>query len=221
MYDGDPDQLSGDPEDVDITHYRDFWCLKYSVTSVYSTVDPEGVDKPISPESLRMHLVMNQAVFNRTKSYLALPPEFSWKQIEERFGPPMYSQKDWLKRWKEEAQNVAVLYFYSHADGKNIGLGTDSISANDLSLNLAEGSAGLPCLVFLNCCSTAVGHPHGGFLEATAGSRFCGFIGAEASLPEVYALRFGSAFSTILRGCTVLEVMDSLRWQHWPLEHPL
>src|ERR1019366_9037916 len=27
VYDGDPEQLSGDPADTDCNHYRDFWCI--------------------------------------------------------------------------------------------------------------------------------------------------------------------------------------------------
>ena len=73
-------------------------------------------------------------------------------------------------------------------------------------------------IVFLNGCHTAVGDPGGGFLEATGGSGFCGFIGTETGIPDVFALRFGSAFlCQILRGGTVTEVMSALRAAHWPL----
>ena len=221
VYDGDPEQLSGDPADTDFNHYRDFWCIKYRVATVYSTVDPEGTNKPLPADILRVHLVFNQNVLARAEPYLIKSGEPSWKWILDRFGPTIGSQKDWLARWSTEYDKVGILQFYSHADGSNIGLGVDSISANDLAQDLAgqQSDTALPCLVFLNGCSTAVGAPNGGFLEATAGSRFCGFIGAEASIPEVYALRFGSAFLyEFLRGeNTVLEIMQILREQHWPL----
>ena|ERR1051325_6203336 len=221
VYDGDPDALSGKADDIDINQYRNFWCIKYHVASVYYTVDPEGANAPVSAASLRVHSVVNQGVLDRTAPYLKECGGPLWDWMVGRFGPPLHSQKEWLSKWHAESNQVAVLYFYSHADGANIGLGADTISANDLAQELGESGAqgAPPCLVFVNGCSTAVGHATGGFLEATSGSRFCGFIGAEASIPDVYALRFGSAFlCELMRGeRTVLEIMDAFRAQHWPL----
>jgi hypothetical protein len=220
VYDGDPERLSGHAGDIDFANYRDFWCIKYQVASVYHTVDPEGANKPLPGDVLGVHAIMNQAVYDRTGPHLLACGGPYWQGITARFGPPVFSQKAWLARWEKEYDTTAVLYFYSHANGGNIGLGADNISANDLAQDLAARSGGtLPCLVFINGCSTAVGDPKGGFLEATSGSRFCGFIGAEASIPDVYALRFGSAFLyEFLRGKkSVIEIMRDLRQQHWPL----
>jgi hypothetical protein len=221
VYDGDPEALSGKADDIDVNKYRNFWCIKYHVASVYYTVDPEGANTPLAAKTLRVHSIVNEGVFNRTSPSLKDSGGPFWDWMVERFGPPLHSQKEWRSKWTVESNQVGLLYFYSHADGTNIGLGSDTISANDLQQDLGEsGTEGAPpCLVFVNGCSTAVGSPTGGFLEATSVSRFCGFIGAEASIPEVYALRFGSAFiCELMRGeRTVLEVMDALREQHWPL----
>lgn len=222
VYDGDLNELSGDATDLEYSHYRDFWCIKYRVASVYYTVDPEGADQPLSSRSLRLHSVFNKDVLDRTGPHLTKCGAAFWNWIVNQFGPPIFSQKDWLLRWNAEYNTVGVLYFYGHADSGNIGLASnDIISANDLAQELTgrRGFTSPPCLVFLNGCSTAVGDPKGGFLLATAGSRFCGFIGAEASIPEVFALRFGSAFLyKFLTGeGTVLQIMEDLRQQHWPL----
>jgi hypothetical protein len=221
MYEDDPKYLSGEENDVEFDHYRSFWCIKYGVASVYHLIDPEASDEPLSNERLRVHAIANGAVLARTAPLLAECGAPLWQWIVDRFGQPMYSQQDWLARWAAEYEEVVVLYFYSHADGGRIGLERDAISANDLALDLAQRqlSSRVPCLVFLNGCATAVGSPTGGFLEATAGERFCGFIGTEASIPEVYALRFGAAFlHAFLNGeGTVVEIMDSLRRKHWPL----
>jgi hypothetical protein len=220
IYDGDPNQLSGDATDIDFAHYQNFWCIKYRVASVYQAVDPPGVDQPLPGDVLRVHAVMNRAVYQRAEPQLTVCGTHYWDWITNRFGPLVFSQVEWLDRWAQECNRVAILYFYGHADGSNIGLGTDNISANDLAQSImGQTGAALPCLVFLNGCSTAIGDPKGGFLEATAGSRFCGFIGAEASIPEVYGLRFGSAFLYELqRGeKTLIEIMAMLRERHWPL----
>jgi hypothetical protein len=217
VYDGDPDQLSGDPADVDLAHYQSFWCNKYRVASVYPGVNPEGSDM-----ALGLHAIINRAVLARAEQHLHDAGAEAWKWVAEQYKPLIHSQRDWHTRWKSEAANVGILYFYSHADGGNIALNVgDTISAIDLELALTEQRHGVqpPCLIFLNGCSTAVGDNDGNFLEATSNSRFCGFIGAEASVPDVYAMRFGSVFlCELLRGGrSVAEIMFALRQQHWPL----
>jgi hypothetical protein len=220
VYDGDPEELSGNPEDVAFEHYQGFWCIKYRASCVYNKVETYSADKPLPAGMVRMQSVVNELVYERTRPYLEKCGAPFWDWLTTQFGPPIYSQKNWLARWKSEYDKVAVLYFYSHANGGKIGLASDSISANDLALDLGDETAvTLPCVVFVNGCSTAVGDPNGGFLEATAGSRFCGFIGAEASIPEIFALRFGSAFlyEFFRGGRTIIDIMAGMRECHWPL----
>ena len=56
-------------------------------------------------------------------------------------------------------------------------------------------------------------------MEATAYRGYCGFIGAEGKIPDVFALRFANAFLTrlIYTGKTAGAIMDELRRDFWPL----
>ena len=56
-------------------------------------------------------------------------------------------------------------------------------------------------------------------MEATAYRGYCGFIGTEGKIPDVFALRFANAFLTRLRytGKRAMAIMDELRRDFWPL----
>jgi hypothetical protein len=75
-------------------------------------------------------------------------------------------------------------------------------------------------LVFLNGCHTAIGSAkEGGFLQATAYGGFCGFVGTEAEVPDVFALRFANAFLSQLlyTGSRAIDAMNKTRRDYWPL----
>jgi hypothetical protein len=74
--------------------------------------------------------------------------------------------------------------------------------------------------VFLNGCHTAIGSSNeGGFLEATAHPGFCGFVGTEAEVPDIFALRLANAFlaELIYTGSTAMDAMKKVRRDYWPL----
>ena len=75
-------------------------------------------------------------------------------------------------------------------------------------------------MVFLNGCHTAIeSAKDGGFLQATASGGFCGFVGTEAEVPDVFALRFANAFISQLlyTGSRAIDVMNKTRRDFWPL----
>jgi hypothetical protein len=222
VYDSDPNLLSRNPEDIDLAHYPDFWCVKYCLASVYSRIDPSILTGPKNGDRFRVLPVVNQQAFE--KAFGALTPEEQGaiKGLLSSLNPPVYRTEDMFARCGELDNSDCLLYFYCHADGANLSLGiNERVSIDDLKLrwrrnDLSSGES--TCIVFLNGCHTAAGDPGGGFLEATGGTGFCGFIGTETEIPDVFALRFGSAFLyEILRGGTVTEVMFALRTKHWPL----
>ena len=68
-------------------------------------------------------------------------------------------------------------------------------------------------------CSTAVGGDNKGFIEAMTREGFCGFIGTETDIPNIFAFRFGAAFLHYMleTGWPVLDVVNTMRREHWPL----
>ncbi|MCP4107301.1 MAG: hypothetical protein GY749_17455 [Desulfobacteraceae bacterium] len=131
------------------------------------------------------------------------------------------STTHFFKRWSAIAHYNTLIYICCHADGTNLGLDPyeDKITIDDLRLKLQVAKPYTKNLMFLNGCSTTVGQDGGGFLEATGKEGFYGFIGTEAKIPDIFAVRFGLDFmvSFIYSGKPVYEIMDDLRRRHWPL----
>ena len=136
---------------------------------------------------------------------------------------PKDSKRKLIRAWKKDGNKIGLLYFYCHANGTRLSFGLDDeISTSDLRLELKREGASLenpPCLVFLNGCHTAVGESTGGFLAATGGQGFCGFIGTEAKIPDLFAMRFGLALlhELFTRDLPVRDIMQELHRKHWPL----
>lgn len=76
-----------------------------------------------------------------------------------------------------------------------------------------------PCLVFLDgWARPRRATPRAASWRRRAATGFCGFIGTEAEVPDLFALRFGLAFlyHFLLEGVPVYLTMDRLRREHWP-----
>lgn len=234
IYDSDPDKLTGDPEEDDIETYRDFWCLKYKLSSVYNRILLISMNESPSSDAIKLLPVVDKQVYDKVRNQW----NKSWNDedkvsidlrlqiltwLNESFEQSLvHTSEDFYKRWKLEGANPRLLYLYCHANGSNIALGEEQINANHFILNtmLPDTARGRSsCVVFFNGCDTALGDPKGGFLEATGASVFCGFIGTETKVPDIFAFRFGLDFLYYFlgKGWPVYEVMDYLRNLHWPL----
>jgi hypothetical protein len=224
IYDANADTLKGRTEDDAIDNYQSFWCLKYKLSSVYSKVSPMGVDVVRPADAFKMLSVVNKAVFENAASNLG---NSDWSAVCDwifnNFGKPLYSSNEFFEKWKEIEEKIGLLFFYCHANGTSIALDVeDKFSVSEFKRQTVRRTTAQDqpaCMVFINGCNTAIGDPGGGFLEATGRAGFCGFIGTETKVPDVFALRFGLAFLFyfLYEGLPVYEVMDRLRRQHWPL----
>jgi len=228
IYDGDPSQLSGEADDVDISHYGDFWCLKYLVSPYYHGMNVWGISNPKPVNLYRLISAVNKGVFTAAEQGLTPTEKDVLNWLRNQFSSTkafnIFSKGELLNEWKKDKSDVDMLYFYCHADGTSIAFSdSDKLTMHDIKHNLSRDVRGdeplSPCLIFLNGCSTASGDPCGGFLEATCRDGFCGFIGTEAEVPDLFALRFGLAFlyRFLLECKPVDRTMDSLRRDHWPL----
>ena len=219
IYASDPEAL-GDKIGVEVL--EDFWCLKYLLASKYYHISPLNVKT--TSRSIEIIPVVNRAEFEIAVSDIAEPEATMISQLTSGSKGIAYTKADFFERWEHAAGNDILVYFYCHSTGTELALSEDeTISIDDFRLRLRRKPASekgiTTSVVFLNGCSTAIGDPNGGFLEATASREFCGFIGTEAEVPNVFALRFGSAFlREWLHGTGPLfHVMDVLRRKHWPL----
>lgn len=217
IYDASPDALG---EGTTIDDYADFWSVKHLLTTVHHRVRP----RPELPDRDRFQVlpVLNKDSFEAALDAVSADEKAT---IADLLGGPaqaVFSTTELRRRWMTGAAEIGLIYFYCHANGNSLALGvTDQINTDDLA-RMSPRTRGhrQPSLFFLNGCGTALGSAGGSFLEATTvRAGFCGFIGTEAKVPDVFALRFGAAFlhEFLYGGQPIYEIMASLRGQHWPL----
>jgi len=225
-YDGDPEALPDNPDENSLTPdlYAGFWCFKYQVCTLHGIIDPSGIKKPRSNDEVQMLTIVNQQVWEQAKASVPAAEIPVLDGALARSEPPISKREDFFKKYKKLYRGVDLLYLYCHANGQKLALSDDDedlISVTKFQVNLwyDDRDPHPPCLVFLNGCQTAVGAEKGGFMKATGGPGFCGFIGTEAKVPDLFALRFAARFfwSLLYEELTVAEIMNRLRREHFPL----
>jgi hypothetical protein len=217
VFDGDEASLPEPGGSVDVAHYADFWGLKYRTAALYYRIPPRGLTAIRGAATLRPLHTLNAACLTAAKTLLSAEQQAFLAQI---VASPIHSSSDFWNSWAAQNGDFDFLHFYCHANGTSLLIATgDEITIRNLHQKLKRNTAGAPCLVFLNGCHTAAGDNSGNFLEATGRAGFCGFIGTETHVPDVFALRFGLALHDHLLydDVELHEVMDRLRRTHWPL----
>ena len=222
VFDGHPEQIPDGASDID--SFKDFWCLKFLLGSTYKGLDPSTAAQGERSNACRLVPVVHKEEYELSKWKDDDPEGLTFGKILEEHGGCISDLKGLVNAWSTATQVNKILFFYCHANGTTLAINsTESISSEDLKRKLRsqESRRGASvALTFLNGCSTAVGKGDSkGFIEATTREGFCGFIGTETDIPNVYALRFGAAFvhGLLVTGWPVLDVMDAMRKLHWPL----
>jgi hypothetical protein len=223
VYEGDPEVLSDDAADTSIEKFGAFWCHKYQVSTLYNRIRHTVVQKPRMATEARIMKLVNQSAW--AKAHLGL------SHLEQQFIANMFRATDisssaaFKKAWRTEkgCLDTDLLYFFGHASGTALAFGKgDVLTMQDFPVILRRSppAAHPACLVFLNGCHTAIGSSNeGGFLEATAHPGFCGFVGTEAEVPDIFALRLANAFigELLYIGSTAINAMKKVRRDYWPL----
>jgi len=223
VYDGDPEILSDEAEDISIAKFSGFWCLKYRLSTLYNRIRGGIVRNPRTTGEARIVKLVNEGAWAKAFNQVS---EAEQKLVAAMFREnDISSSKDFEKIWKTQKKclETDLLYFFGHADGTALAFRKgDLLTMDDFPEILRrKPPADRPaCMVFLNGCHTAIGNDkEGGFLQATAYGGFCGFVGTESEVPDVFALRFANAFLSQLlyTGSKAIEVMDKIRRDYWPL----
>jgi hypothetical protein len=222
-YDGDPELLSDDAQDISIARFSGFWCLKYRLSTLYNRIRDRVVRSPRTTGEARIVKLVNAGAWAKAFGQVSLQ--------EQELAAAMFktgdisSSRDFEKVWKTQKKclETDLLYFFGHANGTALSFEKgDTLTMDDFPEILRrKPPADRPaCMVFLNGCHTAIGSAkEGGFLQATAYGGFCGFVGAETEVPDVFALRFANAFLSRLlyTGSRAIDVMNEIRRDYWPL----
>jgi hypothetical protein len=223
VYDVDPESLLDDPQDISINKFSNFWCLKYRLSTLYNRIRDRVVRNPRTTEEARIVKLTNQVAW--TKAFLQLSDSEQALAAILFKADDVSSSKDFESVWKTQKKclETDLLYFFGHANGTALAFEKgDILTMDDFPEILRrKPPADRPaCMVFLNGCHTAIGNDKdGGFLQATAYGGFCGFVGTEAAVPDVFALRFANAFLSQLlyTGLRAIDVMNNIRRDYWPL----
>ncbi len=221
IYDGDLGRLSGKRDDTYWDLFQDFWSIKYDLSCLFHRIFPSEL-RALDPSEYRVLRVLNRTSFLNAQNHLSDIEKKGFANLFEKFGDPVHSKKDLLTQWEKTKKTLGMLFFYCHADQTRLALGQDQLDIDDFRRYLRLDGRQLnepSSFVFLSGCRTAVGDPGGGFLEATGRHGYCGFIGTEAEIPDLFALRFSTAFmySFYCEGLSILDTMKRLRRQHWPV----
>jgi hypothetical protein len=212
------------PEKCNVEDYPGFWAVKFGITAIHQRVRvyPDMKAESIEPAEFRVLPLFHKDVLKRARDQLARLEEKD--ALDLLFPGAVYNWSGLESRWKEMDSRHGMLYVLCHASPTQLSVDPrERIERFQLTAlkRRDTNDRRSACLVFLNACSTAEGAPHGGFLEATARFGFFGFIGTEASVPDVFALRFGMAFLRELLyhdpPLPVYQIMADLRLRHWPL----
>lgn len=223
VYHGDPETLADDAEDLSIEKFRDFWCVRYRLSTLYNRIRDRVVRNPRTTGEARIVKLTNQAAWMR--AILQVSP--AEQELAAALFPAddIVSSSEFERTWRTEKKcmETDLLYFFGHANGTALAFEKGDLLTMDEfpeMLRRRPPSDRPACMVFLNGCHTAIGdRREGGFLQATAYGGFCGFVGTEAEVPDVFALRFANAFLSRLlyTGATALDVMTEVRRHYWPL----
>jgi hypothetical protein len=204
-------------------HFPGFWCVKYSLSCLYDRITPLGLKAAFSPSNFRVLAALNEQLWSNTISMMGENEGAAADAFVRRSIAPVTDKQMLFNAWNKNKDSIGILFFYCHSDGRNLDLGNENVlTHSDIQLQLTRDDAShhsAPTFLILAGCNTAVGNETGGFLGATAASGFCGFVGTEAIVPDVFSFRFSLALLTDLyRGGKALgDVVSDLRIRHWPL----
>jgi hypothetical protein len=217
-YEADPEQIANDAKTEDLASFPGFWCLKYLISCLHHRV--RDIDERRT--KFRIFPVVHRSEYDKVHRSLDAQQRRPIGDLLREFGGEIDNTQDLYTKWIEAGGVDRILMFYCHANGTTVALSNkDSVSPEDLQryLSIEDQYPGAITLTFLNGCATAVGAADRGFLEATGQGGFVGYVGTEAAIPNVYALRFGNEFLRCFleTGWPLVNVMDAMWRLHWPL----
>jgi hypothetical protein len=178
-------------------------------------------------QNVRLLSAVNQAVFESTYEHLdPMHQNFITAFLDRPVGRA-FSTRGCRERWKQVGDSDCVMHFFGHASGSELRFSeTDLLTANSFrsvfrreSRVVRSRTEPTYVLTFLNGCASVSGQDAESFLVATADPGFCGFIGAEAIVPDRFALLFGQEllYCLMVEGLSVRQAMSRLWAKHKPM----
>jgi len=209
------------PESFSASACEPFWGLLRQSATLHERMKPNVIGSGAA--NLSLLRVTQTAPFKKAVAGLDGDERAFLDWIEKQYGGAVSTRESLEGIWAEKGASAGMLYFYCHANANELATDDDDpLTFTDLLLVLdsssrPRGQSG--CLMLLYGCSTAGPSNRGGFLSSANSGGFCGFVGTETKVPDVFALRFAlrlihRMFST---GETLGEAMAVMVRRHLPL----
>jgi CHAT domain len=208
--------------DTDPSEFKKhFWCEKYSTTVHYFFNQPQWEEKAWPRPPFAILFAADQDLWSATLNSVGLEEKERLLALLGHPPQPLFKIDHISEQWNalRKKSPHALLTFYCHATGDKLSIDGKTVSSYDLEQMFVSDDDSPPSLVFLAGCNTAVGELYNGFFKATAAEGYCGFVGTEVKVPDIFTLRFLARFFDrfFSKGESVAQVMHELRMKHWPL----
>jgi hypothetical protein len=209
-------------KDTDVNEFKvNFWCHKFSAAVHYFTNAADWEQKAWPHPPFGVIFGADEEIWTATFGKLEVSERERLLALLQHPDQPIFRIDALSNRWRNRGKDMlhALLTFYCHSSGSGLSIGGATMSSDDFEELFTSTEDAPPTLVFLAGCNTAVGELHKGFFRAATGPGYCGFIGTEVKVPDVFTLRFLARFFDLFFGSgeTIAQVLRALRMQHWPL----
>ena len=108
IYDEKTCSLSGNDGDIDLKRYEDFWCLKYSLVSVYSSIPPKGINKPRRSDGFKLVPVAHRSIWDEAAERLNDLEMAVLNKFFNGLWRPVYSKRELIQAWREYGDEIDV-----------------------------------------------------------------------------------------------------------------
>jgi len=206
--------------------YDGFWACRYTIVTLYRGSKPSISSMARQHDKMKLISALHQTVFEQTKGLLDQRDELRVNAFLQ-WPVGAFSTDGLRERWGQVGENDCLIHFFGHASGTELQFSDSDVLTASEFRSLFRRESGLVAhrgapsyvLAVLNGCATVAGRDAESFLVATADAGFCGFIGAEAPVPNDFALLFGQDLldCLLLESKSVRETMSSLWSRHKPM----
>jgi hypothetical protein len=205
--------------------FEHFWCQKFEAATQYFDIPPLGTDVAWRADDFAILFGADEQVWNSALEALPGAMQAILRNLIGHPEQPKFKLQELVAEWgrrNRAGKPHGFLSFFCHAAGAALCVGGETVPAPLFEQRFSRDDASdvvPPTLVFLAGCQTAIGDLETGFIEATGGPGYCGFIGTEAKVPDVFTLKFLAYFLKrfYAGGRDVSQVMHELRGEHWPI----
>jgi hypothetical protein len=204
-----------------------FWALRHQVAALYNGMSPQRLRTARPSQNVMLLSALNQEIYEKTKQHLDCKQQEFLSAFLDRPVGRAFSTHGCSVRWQEVGDKDCVIHFFGHASGSELRFSdSDLLTAGSFrGLFRRESRVVRPriepvyVLSILNGCASVSGKGADSFLIATADPGFCGFIGAEAVVPDRFALMFGQELlhALMVEGVPVRRAMTQLWQKHRPM----